>query len=206
MASPGERGARAHLKRLVHLAALTLVSPLYVLYRLNSLLLSPEASIQGLSQLLSLVPGQPGNLLRAGFYHLTLQRCSLDCTISFGTIFSTPFCEIGSHVYIGAYCVISDCSIGNDSLLGSHVHVISGKHAHGFEASATPMRLQPASRSVVRIGADSWIGNGAVLMADVGTGCVIGAGSVVTRPVEAQAIAAGNPARTIRTRAPQPAP
>jgi len=35
-------------------------------------------------------------------------------------------------------------------------------------------------------------------MADVGEGATVGAGSVVTRPIPARSVAAGNPARVIR--------
>jgi serine acetyltransferase len=52
----------------------------------------------------------------------------------------------------------------------------------------------------VRIGAGSWIGAGAIILADVGRGCVVGAGAVVTRPLPDFAVAAGVPARILRFR------
>lgn len=187
-------------KRLIYLASASAMSPFYGLYRLNALFLDKETAFQGLSQLMSLMPGRLGTLLRKGFYGLSLRRCSPDCAISFGTIVSTPDCEIGRHVYIGAYCVISDSIIGDDCLIGSHVHIISGKHAHGFDASDTPMRLQKGSRHAISIGRNSWIGNGAIVMADVGDGCIVGAGSVITKVVTEDSVVAGNPARVIRKR------
>jgi len=200
MASTADGGWRGLAKRAILAVSLVVVSPIYLWYRLNLLFLDREGAIQGLSQFMALLPGIPGNFARRGFYYLALRRCSPDCTISFGTIFSTPECEIGSHVYIGAYCVISDCAIGDDTLIGSQVHVISGKHAHGFDDADVPMRLQKTSRSAVHIGSNTWIGNGAIVMADIAKGCVVGAGSVVTRPVPDDSIAAGNPARVIRSR------
>jgi virginiamycin A acetyltransferase len=200
MASTADGGIRGLAKRVMLAVSIALVSPIYLLYRVNLLFLDREAAIQGLSQFLALLPGMPGTFARRGFYCLTLRRCSPDCTISFGTIFSTPECEIGSHVYIGAYCVISDCIIDDDTLLGSQVQVISGKHAHGFEDAGVPMRLQKTSRRAIHIGSNSWIGNGAIVMADVASGCVVGAGSVVTRDAPDNSIVAGNPARVIRNR------
>jgi acetyltransferase-like isoleucine patch superfamily enzyme len=55
---------------------------------------------------------------------------------------------------------------------------------------------------LVTIGQGAWIGNAAVILADVGQGAVVGAGSVVTRPVPPWAIAAGVPAKVLKSRLP----
>jgi acetyltransferase-like isoleucine patch superfamily enzyme len=52
----------------------------------------------------------------------------------------------------------------------------------------------------VRIGAGSWIGSNAVVLADVGRDTVVAAGAVVTRPLPDRVIAAGVPARVLRSR------
>ena len=52
----------------------------------------------------------------------------------------------------------------------------------------------------ITIGRDTWIGDRAVVLADVGSHCVIGAGSVVTRPIPDYAIAVGVPAQVVRYR------
>jgi acetyltransferase-like isoleucine patch superfamily enzyme len=52
----------------------------------------------------------------------------------------------------------------------------------------------------VRVGQGAWIGNGAIVMADVGRDAIVGAGAVVTTPIPDRAIAVGVPARVIRTR------
>jgi maltose O-acetyltransferase len=50
------------------------------------------------------------------------------------------------------------------------------------------------------IGADVWVGGGALILAGVhvGSRSVIGAGSVVTRDIPEGVLAAGNPCRVIR--------
>ena len=63
------------------------------------------------------------------------------------------------------------------------------------------MGAQPGERRLVRIGEGTWVGSAAVVMADVGRHCVIGAGSVVTKPIPDYSIAAGVPAVVIRSRA-----
>jgi acetyltransferase-like isoleucine patch superfamily enzyme len=53
---------------------------------------------------------------------------------------------------------------------------------------------------MITIGAGAWIGTGAIILADVGTGTVVAAGSVVTKPLPDGVIAAGVPARVLRSR------
>ena len=47
---------------------------------------------------------------------------------------------------------------------------------------------------------DCWIGANAVVMEEVGHGAIVGAGSIVTKPVPPYAIVVGNPARTVPSR------
>jgi acetyltransferase-like isoleucine patch superfamily enzyme len=63
-----------------------------------------------------------------------------------------------------------------------------------------PIREQPGTWVRVTVGRDSWVGDRAVVLADVGKHCVIGAGSVVTKPVPDYAVAVGSPARVVRYR------
>ena len=67
-----------------------------------------------------------------------------------------------------------------------------------------PIREQLGTYPRVTIGRDSWIGDRSVVLADVGHHCVIGAGSVVIKPVPDYAIAVGCPARVIRFRDQEP--
>jgi acetyltransferase-like isoleucine patch superfamily enzyme len=55
----------------------------------------------------------------------------------------------------------------------------------------------------VTVGRGAWLGSASVVMADVGHGTVVGAGSVVTKPLPPDVVAAGVPARIIRSRVPQ---
>jgi len=52
----------------------------------------------------------------------------------------------------------------------------------------------------VEIGENSWLGNGTILLADVGARCIVGAGTVVTKPLPDGVIAVGNPARIVAER------
>ena len=188
------------LKCLASLVCTLLVLPVACLYRAGSLLLGKDKAFPGWSQAFSLLPGITGVYLRRAFYGWVLPRCGKDVWISFGTVFSHPTAEIGDRVYIGVGCMIGDVSLEEDVLLGSHVSIINGNRQHGVERLDVPIREQPGEFPRITIGRDSWIGDRSIVMADVGEQCVIGAGSVVTKPLPERAIAVGNPARVLRYR------
>lgn len=205
-APPGP-GRASVAKSLVQALAAGVVTPAVLLYRLR-VALAPgrrNAFFQGSSQAFSLIPGLTGNLLRRAFYRRTLRACGPRCTISFGTLFSTPDAELGSDVYIGANCMVGRASIGDDTLIGSNVDLLSGKRQHSFEQTDVPIRLQGGAFEPILVGRDTWIGNGAIVAADVGDGAIVAAGAVVVRDVLPLTIVGGNPARELGRRgAPDP--
>lgn len=161
-----------------------------------------DGAFQGYSQLFSLLPGLSGEFLRRAFYRRTVTRCASDVSIGFGTIFATREATLGSGVYIGAHGNIGHVDIGDDVLIGSNVTILSGSQQHHFERLDIPIRHQGGTNSRVSIGCDAWIGNGAIVMRDVGEQAIVAAGAVVTKPVPPRSIVGGNPARPIGTRGP----
>ena len=127
-------------------------------------------------------------------------NCATDCRIGFGSLFSQADTEIGARVYIGPQCNIGSCVIGDDSLIASGVHIMSGRAQHGFEDIDAPIQQQQGVYQKIIVGEDTWIGNGALVMANVGNKCIVGAGSVVTKNFPDYSIIAGNPAQLIKTR------
>lgn len=191
------------IKHAAKTAALILVYPLYLSLRLGELLVRTDQPFQGCSQLLSLVPGLPGNYLRQQFYCLTLAQCSDDCCIEFGTRLNQRSIEIGRRVYIGTNCCIGACRIEDDVLIGSNVDIISGKKQHGFDRLDIPMREQGGVFEKIVIGEDTWLGNSSVILANVGTKCIVAAGGVVVHDIKPYSIAGGNPARILKSRLPE---
>jgi virginiamycin A acetyltransferase len=180
--------------------AVLLVLPLFLALRACGAILGREAAFRGWSQAMCLLPGLTGVFLRRAFYRLALPRCGRDSCVSFGTLFSHPTAEIGRSVYVGPFCIIGDVTLEDDVLIGSHVSITNGSAQHGIDRLDVPIREQPGIWPRVTIGRDSWIGDRAVILADVGAHCVVGAGSVVTHPLPDYAIAAGVPARVMRYR------
>jgi maltose O-acetyltransferase len=106
--------------------------------------------------------------------------------------------ELGERVFFNFNCVVLDVCpvrIGDYTLFGPGVQILTPLH---------PMNPQQRRREEygkpIEIGADVWVGGGALILAGVriGSQAVIGAGSVVTRDVPAGSFAAGNPCRVIR--------
>ena len=145
-------------------------------------------------QLLSLIPGSIGAFARRAFYLMTLEDCARDVGVGFGTWFSKRKVQVGPRVSIGANCTIGSCTIGAGSLLGSNIDVLSGRHHHVREGEQTQIADAMATFSQIRLGANIWIGNRVLVMADVGDNAVVGAGSVVVRDIPADSLAVGNPA------------
>lgn len=186
------------LKQLLLWLMTLLLLPFLLVYWLLKPFCHRDALFAGFSQLLSLVPGLTGSYLRVAAYRLLMQHCGQDCYIGFGVLFSQQGTELGDGVYLGPQCNIGLCHIGADTLLGSGVHILSGKNQHQFADPTLPFKEQGGVFEKVSIGANCWIGNGAIVMASIGEGCIIGAGAVVTQPLPPGVIAAGNPAKVLR--------
>jgi acetyltransferase-like isoleucine patch superfamily enzyme len=191
---------KAFVKSLSNGLALLLVLPAFFCYSLAAWAIGAEKAFPGWSQVFALIPGLTGVYLRRAFYRLVLPRCDPGCCLCFGTVFAHPTAQVGRNVYVGVYCCLGTVTLEDDVLISSHVSIPSGGKQHGIDRLDLPIREQPGTWSRVTIGRDSWIGDRAVVLADVGRHCVIGAGSVVTEPIPDYAIAVGAPARVVRFR------
>jgi virginiamycin A acetyltransferase len=180
--------------------AVLLTFPLWLCARIERFMGKSDGLFVSCGQFLSLIPGLMGIFLRRGYYWMTIDSFSRDCSVCFGTWFSHPQCKVGARVYMGSRCIIGLCDIGDDVLIGSNVDILSGRHQHHFKDDSRPIHEQGGTFTKVSIGMNAWIGNSAVIMADIGESCVIGAGSVVVKPIPADSVAVGNPAIMKRTR------
>jgi virginiamycin A acetyltransferase len=152
------------------------------------------------SELISLIPFRFGEYVRYEFYKRTLSSCGRNVNINFGTILSYPDITIGSNVWLGPYNTFGHVDIGDYSLTAQGCHFLSGRRQHGFDQVEFSIMKQPGKARRIRIGPDIWVGANATVLANIGRGCIIGAGSVVVDDIPDWAIAVGNPARVIRLR------
>ncbi|MGH8214776.1 MAG: sugar O-acetyltransferase, partial [Rhodanobacteraceae bacterium] len=105
--------------------------------------------------------------------------------------------HLGKHVYFNFNCTVLDvCEvrIGDYTLFGPGVQILTPLHSRGAELRRTQEFGKP-----IEIGADVWVGGGALILAGVhiGSRSIIGAGSVVTRDIPEGVLAVGNPCRVI---------
>ena len=106
---------------------------------------------------------------------------------------------VGARFYANAGCIFLDCApirIGDRVLLGPGVHLYAATHP--VDAETRGRRLKYAQP--ITIGDDVWIGGACIVLPGVTIGdrAVVGAGSVVTRDVPDDVVAAGNPCRPLR--------
>lgn len=187
-------------KAILHGLATIVVLPALISYALKRLVIGPDRALEGSTQALAVVPGLLGVYLRRAFLARTIAYCDRSASVHFGTIFSQAGARLDANVYVGPNCHLGLVHIERDALLASGVHVPSGSDTHGTGDVDRPIREQEGRRRLVRVGEGAWIGSAAIVMADVGRHSVIGAGSVVTKPIPDFSVAAGVPAKVLQSR------
>jgi len=187
-------------KALGRAAALVIILPSLGSFYVRRIVLGADRALLGSSQALSLVPGVLGQYTRTAFFRCVLARCAPTVVVEFGTILSKVGARLDENVYVGPMCHLGLVHLERDVLVAAGVHIPSGPMTHGVGDLHTPIRDQPGVAQCVRIGAGSWIGSAAVVLADVGPNSVVGSGAVVTKPIPPAVIAAGVPAAVIRAR------
>lgn len=106
---------------------------------------------------------------------------------------------VGKDAIIGWGSII-DClgqiTIGDYVFFGHQVMILTGSHDVGLFNKA---RQDAVTARPVTIGKGAWIGSRAMILPGItiGAHAVVGAGSVVTKDVEAFQVVVGNPARPI---------
>jgi len=116
---------------------------------------------------------------------------------------------VGRDVYIGKNVTIEvDGEIGDGTLIANNVGIV-GRSDHRTDQVGVPIRHatwvgdNPLQQSLpTRIGADVWVGFGAIILSGVtiGDSSLIAAGALVTKSIPNNSIAVGAPATVSRNR------
>lgn len=116
-----------------------------------------------------------------------------------GVVFDTWGGDIivGRQVFLGPHVVIygyGGVEVGDQTLISMQCRILSSNHV--IPAFGTDIRTQPNTRLPTKIGRDVWLGAGVTVLGgvNIGDGCVVGAGAVVTKSLPPGAIAMGVPA------------
>ena len=132
---------------------------------------------------------------------LMLESCGKKVNIEKNAVFSAKV-SLGSRSGIGINARINGrCVIGDDVMMGTDCVIITRSHRH--DRTDIPMMDQGFEEErPVFVGNDVWLGDRVIILPGVhiGDGCIIGAGSVVTRDIPPYSVAAGIPAKVIKDR------
>jgi acetyltransferase-like isoleucine patch superfamily enzyme len=154
-----------------------------------------------LTEMLSQIPFAFGWKLRRAAYARILPQMGRDVVLHHGVTIEDERTTFGEDIWISVGTYIDYAIIEDHVLVGQNVVILSGKNHHDIQRIDIPIKLQGNPRKdPVKIGRGAWIGANATVMAEVGHDAIVGAGSVVTKPVPPFAVVAGNPAKILKMR------
>lgn len=115
-----------------------------------------------------------------------------------------PIIKIGDDVRIQGNChigAINSIVIGNHVLMGNGVFITDHEHGKTDEISVSPNNRNLFSKGKVKIGDNVWICDQVTILPGVtiGSGVTIATKSVVTKDIPSNSVAAGIPAKVIKT-------
>lgn len=143
----------------------------------------------------------PAKKIRGFFGHIILKSHGKNINIEKGAIFNSQV-SLGTNSGIGVNCeVYGPVTIGDNVMMGPDVVIYTNNHSTA-RTDITMIEQGYEEVKPVVIGNDVWIGKRVIILPGVtiGNGCVIGAGSIVTKDVSDFTVVAGNPATIIRVR------
>ncbi|MEG1580245.1 MAG: sugar O-acetyltransferase [Bacteroidaceae bacterium] len=121
------------------------------------------------------------------------------------TILPPFFCDYGYHIEIGKHFFANtNCVILDEAKVTFGDFVFIAPHC-GFYTAGHPLDVEQRDKGLeialpITIGNHVWIGGHVCVLpgVNIGDNTVIGAGSVVTKNIPANVLAAGNPCKVIR--------
>jgi acetyltransferase-like isoleucine patch superfamily enzyme len=149
------------------------------------------------AHILAVVPGWPGERLRAAFYYLTLKHSSIGNVLEYGMFVAHPSTYLGSDVRVGPYSLVGRCKVGDGVRIGAHVSILGGRHQHRRVAAGQIGGAEECNFVVIELENECAIGASSIVMAPVGQNALVRPGSVVVHSVPPLCVVEGNPARVV---------
>ena len=137
--------------------------------------------------------GRLANKIRVSYARKISKGISKKATIEKGAQIAGGGIIVEPHGAIGVNCLVGgNTFIGEHTMMGPNVRIYTQNHRFDKEKR----KFDGYEYKPVRIGKHCWIGDGAIILPGVtiGDGCIIGAGSVVTKSFGDYVLIAGNPA------------
>jgi len=111
--------------------------------------------------------------------------------------------KIGNNVGIGEFAYLGGAGgleIGDECIAGQYLSC--HPENHNYENIDISIRHQGVTRKGIKIGKNCWIGSKVTILdgVEIGDGCILAAGSVITKSFPNNSIIAGVPAKLIKTR------
>lgn len=145
--------------------------------------------------------GKTSQRFRAFLAKKLIKQCGNNVNIEPNIYFNADL-EIGDNSGIGMYSEMhGTIKLGNNVMMGHYCLFYSRNHAHS--RTDIPMIKQGFEETCpVIIGNDVWIGSRVTILPGVhiGDGCVLAAGSVITKDAPPYTIIAGNPGKVVKVR------
>ncbi|MDI6774736.1 MAG: acyltransferase [Verrucomicrobiota bacterium] len=113
--------------------------------------------------------------------------------------------RFGNKVSLSANCTIMSANritVGEGTIVGAYSHFLGGgEYDYTNRETAFYDQKPAAGKGELTIGRNCWIGTRVTVLdaASIGDHCVIGAHSLVTRPIPPNSLAYGAPARVVKT-------
>lgn len=143
--------------------------------------------------------GPNGDRKRGKLYEPFLKKVGVNFKIaSQAMIFNPNGLEVGDNVYIGfnSYLGQGEVSLADEVLIGNFVSITASNHLRKDNS----YRFGGFQAKKIFIGKGTWIGANSCILAgvNIGSGCLVAAGSVVTKDFEENVIIGGIPAKVIK--------
>ena len=112
--------------------------------------------------------------------------------------------HLAAGVNVSSRCTLfssNALTIGTGTVIGAYSYLLSGGEYDYRDPTPFAQQSGMQTRGPLAVGANCWIGTRVTVLdaASIGDHCVIGAGSVVNRPLAADTLAAGVPARVLKS-------